>query len=82
MKEAGEAGETRGRGQLGPAGPGQADILEAPGHPEPRSARDARKMGVGWVLVWTKNPVVVRYLADTGFRLDYQADAVAVYRPA
>lgn len=27
-------------------------------------------------------PVVVRYLADSGFRLDYQADGVAVYRPA
>jgi hypothetical protein len=44
--------------------------------------RDAGKLGVGWVLVWTRNPVVIRYLADTGFRLDYQADGVAVYRPA
>jgi hypothetical protein len=29
-----------------------------------------------------QEPVVIRYLADTGFRLDYQADGVAVYRPA
>jgi hypothetical protein len=43
---------------------------------------DAQRMGIGWVLVWTKNPVVVRYLADIGFRLDYQANGVAVYRPA
>jgi len=43
--------------------------------------RDARKMGIGWVLVWTKDPVVARYLTDIGFRLDYRADGVAVYRP-
>ncbi len=42
---------------------------------------DARRMGIGWVLVWTKNPVVVRYLVDIGFRLDYRVDGVAVYRP-
>jgi hypothetical protein len=45
VKEAGEAGETGGtreRGEPGRAGPGQADILEAPGHPEPRGAAQAR----------------------------------------
>jgi hypothetical protein len=44
---------------------------------------DARKMGVGWVLVWTKkNPVIKGFLAATGFRFSYQADGVWVYRPA
>jgi hypothetical protein len=44
---------------------------------------DARKMGVGWVLVWTKkNPVIKGFLAATGFRFSYQADGVSVYRPA
>jgi 4-amino-4-deoxy-L-arabinose transferase-like glycosyltransferase len=44
--------------------------------------RDARRMDVGWVLVWTNNPLIARYLAATGFRLDYRADGAAVYRPA
>ncbi len=44
--------------------------------------RDARSMDIGWVLVWNKNPVVARYLADIGFRLEYRVDGVAVYRPA
>ena len=44
-----------------------------------RPGRD--RLGIGWVLVWTKNPDLVRYLADVGFRLDYRADGVAVYRP-
>jgi hypothetical protein len=52
--------------------------------PQVAAARaDARKMGVGWVLVWTKkNPVIKDFLAATGFRLSYQADGVTVYRPA
>jgi hypothetical protein len=44
--------------------------------------RDARRMHIGWVLVWTPNPLIARYLAATGFRLDYRADGAAVYRPA
>jgi hypothetical protein len=44
--------------------------------------QDARRMHVGWVLVWTNNPLIARYLAATGFRLDYRADGAAVYRPA
>jgi hypothetical protein len=44
--------------------------------------RDARRMHIGWVLVWTPNPLIARYLVDTGFRLDYRADGAAVYRPA
>jgi len=43
---------------------------------------DARKLGVGWVLVWTtQNPVVRKFLDATGFRFSYQADGVSVYRP-
>jgi hypothetical protein len=62
--------------------PGKPVVVHASRAMLAAARRDARKLGVGWVLVWTKNPVVVRYLADTGFRLDYQADGVAVYRPA
>lgn len=44
--------------------------------------RDARRLDIGWVLVWrTSNPVVIRYLTATGFRFDYRADRVSVYRP-
>jgi hypothetical protein len=43
---------------------------------------DARKLGVGWVLVWTtKNSVIKPFLDATGFRFSYRADGVAVYRP-
>jgi hypothetical protein len=43
---------------------------------------DARKLGVGWVLVWTtQNPVIKPFLDATGFRLSYRADGVMVYRP-
>jgi hypothetical protein len=34
------------------------------------------------VLVWTANPAVDRYLAQTCFLLAYRADGVSVYRPA
>jgi len=44
--------------------------------------RDARHMDIGWVLVWTPNPLIARYLTATGFRLDYRADGAFVYRPA
>ena len=43
--------------------------------------RDARRLGIGWVLVWSTNPLEARYLNATGFRLDYRADGAAVYRP-
>jgi hypothetical protein len=46
------------------------------------AARDARHMHIGWVLVWTSNPLIAKYLTDTGFRLDYRADGAAVYRSA
>jgi len=47
---------------------------------------DARRMGIGWVLVWrwpdgrTPLPGVLRYLQATGFRPAYTADGVQVYR--
>jgi len=43
--------------------------------------RDVRHLDIGWVLVWRKNRAVLRYLAETGFRFDYRADHVSVYRP-
>lgn len=51
--------------------------------------RDARRLGIGWVLVWPTpsrrwpraRPTVLRYLQATGFRFDYRADGVSVYRP-
>jgi hypothetical protein len=60
--------------------------------------RDLRSLHVGWVLVWTqrwtlagtRHPgrvkidygAILSYLAETGFRFDYQADGVLVYRPS
>jgi hypothetical protein len=47
---------------------------------------DARRMDVGWVLVWNwpgvQRPAVIRYLLQTGFRFAYTADGVQVYRPS
>ena len=58
--------------------------------------QDLSGLHVGWVLVWLPRwmgngaagagqmisyPAVYRYLASTGFRFDYQAEGVAVYRP-
>lgn len=42
---------------------------------------DARRMDVGWVLVWKAAPEILHYLAQAGFRFDYRADGVSVYRP-
>jgi hypothetical protein len=61
--------------------PGKQVVVHASPARLAAARQDARNMHIGWVLVWTKNPVVVRYLTDVGFRLDYQADGVAVYRP-
>ena len=44
--------------------------------------RDVRHLDIGWVLVWRENRAMLRYLAETGFRFDYRADHVSVYRPA
>jgi hypothetical protein len=47
---------------------------------------DARRLNIGWVLVWSTGgqttPAIVKYLRETGFQFDYQADGVRVYRPA
>ena len=49
---------------------------------------DARRMDVGWVLVWrwpasrSPAPAVLSYLRATGFRPAYTADGVQVYRAA
>jgi hypothetical protein len=40
----------------------------------------ARRMDVGWVIVWQASPEVLRYLANTGFRVAYAADGALVYR--
>jgi hypothetical protein len=44
---------------------------------------DLSGLDIGWALVWQPvSPAVLSYLDATGFRLDYRADGVAVYRPA
>jgi hypothetical protein len=43
---------------------------------------DARRLGIGWVVVWPQSAPIARYLTQTGFRLDYRVDGVWVYRPA
>ncbi|MDX6396577.1 MAG: hypothetical protein QOJ73_7640 [Streptosporangiaceae bacterium] len=45
---------------------------------------DARRMGVGWVLIWnwqTPGHAVLRYLRAVGFHFDYRAEGVRVWRP-
>src|SRR5262249_9358666 len=49
--------------------------------------RSARLMHIGWVLVWVHSPAIRRFLPglgrflpSTGFRFDYRADGVSVYR--
>jgi len=61
---------------------GRPVILRATPAQLAAARRDARRLGIGWVLVWSKNPLEARYLIATGFRLDYRADGAAVYRPA
>jgi len=46
------------------------------------AAASARRMNVGWVLVWQRARPVLRVLRKTGFRFAYQADGVQVYRPS
>jgi hypothetical protein len=45
------------------------------------AAASARRMNVGWVLVWRQTKPVLRVLRLTGFRFAYQANGVRVYRP-
>ncbi len=60
---------------------GEPVVLKASPAQLAAAQRDARRMGIGWVLVWSNNPLEARYLTATGFRLDYRADGAAVYRP-
>ncbi len=46
------------------------------------SHRNARRLDIGWVLLWYKNPALVQYLGQTGFRFFYRIDGVSVWRPA
>jgi hypothetical protein len=39
-------------------------------------------MHIGWILLWQHTPAITRYLTAAGFRPDYTADRVLVYRPA
>jgi hypothetical protein len=68
----------------GPLMDGSESFAEIYGEPTPIAAarQDARRMDVGWVIVWRSTPGILRYLARTGFRLDYRAGKVLVYRPA
>ena len=43
---------------------------------------EARRMDVGWVIVWKQSPDVLTYLANTGFHFAYAAHGAWVYRPA
>ncbi len=43
--------------------------------------QDARRLDVGWVLLWRRPAGIEQYLAATGFRFAYQANGVSVYRP-
>jgi hypothetical protein len=48
-----------------------------------RAARlSAQQLNIGWVLVWRREPDLLRLLRLSGFRQAYQADGVLVYRPA
>ncbi len=45
--------------------------------------RDLSHLNIGWALVWQPvSPAVTSYLSASGFRLDYRADGVVVYRLA
>src|SRR5216683_6969883 len=68
--------------------PFYAALLNAEGgtHPTTTAQRtaarlDARHMHIGWVLLWQPTRHIVYLLRHTGFKLDYRADGVSVYRP-
>ncbi len=51
------------------------------------AGRDARRLDVGWVLVWKvhgprRTRLIIAFLDAAEFSLDYRADGVMVYRPA
>jgi hypothetical protein len=61
--------------------PGKPVVLHATAAQLAAARANARQLGIGWVIVWTNNPVAKRYLAVTGFRFAYRADGASVYRP-
>jgi hypothetical protein len=60
---------------------GEPVVLHATRAQLAAARQDARRMDVGWVLVWSNNPLTARYLTAAGFRFAYRADGAAVYRP-
>jgi hypothetical protein len=47
----------------------------------PAAASDARRLDVGWVLVWTQvTPRLAHFLSETGFAFRSRVDGVSVYR--
>jgi hypothetical protein len=41
---------------------------------------DARRIDIGWAIVWSPAPVILDYLKAVGLRFDYRADGALVYR--
>jgi hypothetical protein len=41
---------------------------------------DARRIDIGWAIVWSPTPVILSYLQAVGLRFDYRADGALVYR--
>jgi hypothetical protein len=74
------------------AHPFYADMLNVWSDPDQRmtpaqlaaAAADARRMDIGWVVVWPTHVTnaIARYLDGTGFRLAYRVHRIKVYRPA
>jgi hypothetical protein len=41
---------------------------------------DARRMDIGWAIIWSPTPVILHYLRAVGLLFDYQAGSALVYR--
>jgi hypothetical protein len=56
--------------------------LTGPGAPAKLDAArlDARRIELGWAIVWSRTAVVLRYLRAVGFRFEYRAGGASVYR--
>jgi hypothetical protein len=61
---------------------GEPVVLHATRAQLAAARQDARHMDIGWVLVWSNNPLTERSLTAVGFRFDYRADGAAVFRPS
>jgi hypothetical protein len=44
------------------------------------AAADARRMDVGWAIVWIPTKGILHYLQAIGFKYEYQADGALLYR--